>query len=212
MNFDIQYTTFITFLNFYITCGIVFRSDAVPLSAIKHVEDEVMHKAKEMLRNGSFIGYEPERLALSLIKETRIKYRLEPWKKQLEVVSGYSAGQVSGIENSNILKPLNLLSSGELQNKEKGGNMSQNTTAMSLNSTAISLSLGEPKSRLCRKRMENTMKFQSIKENSMKVVHQTGLNSFRKPAFSSNKYPHNMSVSNSTERIVPLSSFVSRRA
>ena len=27
MNFDVQYSTFISFLHFYVTCGIAFKSD-----------------------------------------------------------------------------------------------------------------------------------------------------------------------------------------
>ena len=42
-----------------------------------------MYQAKNAIRDGSFTAYQPEKLALSIIKETRIKYRLEPWKKQL---------------------------------------------------------------------------------------------------------------------------------
>lgn len=94
MGFDLQYTTFMSFLNFYLTNGVVFESDALPPSAIKHIEDEIMYKAKDAIRNAGFTAHEPEKFALSLIKETRIKYRLEPWKKQLEIISGFTASEI----------------------------------------------------------------------------------------------------------------------
>ena len=53
-----------------------------------------MYKAKDAIRNASFTAQDPEKFALSLIKETRIKYRLEPWKKQLETISGFSASEI----------------------------------------------------------------------------------------------------------------------
>ena len=53
-----------------------------------------MYKAKDAIRNGSFTGFDPEKFALSIIKETRIKYRLEPWKKQLETISGFAAEEI----------------------------------------------------------------------------------------------------------------------
>lgn len=68
MGFDVQFTTFISFIHFYLTNGIVFGSDGLPSNTVKHVEDEVLYKAKEMIRNGSFTSYEPEKLALALIK------------------------------------------------------------------------------------------------------------------------------------------------
>ena len=68
MGFDLQFTTFMSFIHFYLVNGIVFKSDALPSAAIKHVEDEVLYKAKEMIRDGSFTAYEPEKLALGLIK------------------------------------------------------------------------------------------------------------------------------------------------
>ena len=39
MEFNIQFTTFISFIHFYLTNGIVFKSDGLPLAAIKHIED-----------------------------------------------------------------------------------------------------------------------------------------------------------------------------
>ena len=69
----------------------------------------------------------------------------------------------------------------------------------------------EAKSKFTRKKMENTFKLQNLKENSMKGMQPGGLASFRNSGFSTSKYPHNISLSSSTERIIPLNSFVSRR-
>ena len=111
-----------------------------------------MYKAKDAIRNGSFTGFEAEKFALSIIKETRIKYRLEPWKKQLETISGFSAEEIPALEKTNVLKPLNVLNVGTLKLKEKSLSMSlsQNTTGVSLQNTT---QVVESKGKFTRKNM-----------------------------------------------------------
>ena len=73
----------------------------------------------------------------------------------------------------------------------------------------INLENSESK-KFSRKRLENTMKMQSIKENSMKLF-QPSSNIGRNQTFSSVKYCNSFSSSQSTERITPIQSFISRR-
>lgn len=68
MDFDLQITTFVTFINFYLTNGIAFASDSLCFSKIKIIEDEILARAKDMIKNGLFLTHEPEKLALCLIK------------------------------------------------------------------------------------------------------------------------------------------------
>lgn len=37
MKFDLQFSTFVSFLNFYLANGVVFQSDGLPPAAVKHV-------------------------------------------------------------------------------------------------------------------------------------------------------------------------------
>ena len=39
MNFDVQYTTFVSFLNFYMTAGVVFESDNITETEVQAIED-----------------------------------------------------------------------------------------------------------------------------------------------------------------------------
>lgn len=87
--------------------------------------------------------------------------------------------------------------------------LSQNSTSISLQNTTQVI---EAKGKFTRKKVENNFKLQNLKENTMKGIQPGGLASFRNSAFSNSKYPHNISLSSSTERIIPLNSFISRRA
>lgn len=46
MNFDLQYTTFVSFLHFYMTNGFLFENDNLTESNIKSIEDELLNRAK----------------------------------------------------------------------------------------------------------------------------------------------------------------------
>jgi hypothetical protein len=79
MNFNLQYTSFVSFLNFYLSMGVIFQSDNLYSGSLKYFEDDVMIKAKDTLRSGEFLKWEPEKFALTIIMEIRKKYRLTPW-------------------------------------------------------------------------------------------------------------------------------------
>jgi len=48
-----------------------------------------MEKANDHIKNGEFLKFEPEKLALKIIKEVRGKYRLVEWATGIGKVSGY---------------------------------------------------------------------------------------------------------------------------
>lgn len=79
-----------TFLDFYLTCGVLFTDDSVSPSLVEFFEDDIMIKAKEYLKKGNFTRYKPEMLALAIIKETRTKYNIKPWNQCLQDLTGYS--------------------------------------------------------------------------------------------------------------------------
>jgi len=51
-------------------------------------EADLVVSAREFLRRGTFSKYHPELLALSIIKQNREKYRLNPWPVALEMLTG----------------------------------------------------------------------------------------------------------------------------
>ena len=91
MSFDIQFSTFITFLNYYLTNGVVFAHDEMNRSLVQYFEDDTMLKAKQILRKGNFSQFDQEKLALSIIKDTRRKYNLDEWTTELEELTGYKS-------------------------------------------------------------------------------------------------------------------------
>ncbi len=91
MNFDIQYSTFVTFLNYYLTNGVIFTKDEMNKSLVQYFEDDTMLRAKEFLRKGNFSQYDQEKLALSIIKDTRKKYNLDEWTAELLELTGYTS-------------------------------------------------------------------------------------------------------------------------
>lgn len=103
------------------------------------------------------------------------------------------------------MKPLNCL---QLRSKEKlTSNLSM--TQISLNSLQTSLNLTEEKLRQ-RKKLENTLKFNNVKENASKFTADVPLATLRNQVVSASKYGHNFTL-NSSERLIPLNSFVTRR-
>lgn len=57
LDFDIQYTTFVSFLHFYMTNGVLFKSDAVNPSIVKYIQDDMISRAKDFIRTGEFLSY-----------------------------------------------------------------------------------------------------------------------------------------------------------
>lgn len=48
-----------------------------------------MEKAYDYIKKGEFLKFEPEKLALKIIKEVRGKYHLVEWVTGIGKVSGY---------------------------------------------------------------------------------------------------------------------------
>lgn len=57
-----------TFLDFYLTCGVVFKGEGLSESMVEYFEDDVSAHAKEFMKKGTFTRHKPELLALSIIK------------------------------------------------------------------------------------------------------------------------------------------------
>jgi len=50
---------------------------------IEFIENDILSHAKNYLRKATFTKFKPEMLALSIIKEIRIKYNLRGWNSHL---------------------------------------------------------------------------------------------------------------------------------
>ncbi len=46
----------------------MFKSDGVNPAILKYIEDDIIQKAKDYIKTGEFLSYNPEKLALSIIK------------------------------------------------------------------------------------------------------------------------------------------------
>ena len=71
MNFDIQYTTFVSYLNFFMNCGIIFESDGLDESQVKRIEECIILEAYRRIDKGTFTNEKPNKLAALIIKKTR---------------------------------------------------------------------------------------------------------------------------------------------
>lgn len=59
MSFEVQHATFITFLDFYLTCGVLFREDGLNNTLVEFFEDDIATRAKDFLRRATFTKYDP---------------------------------------------------------------------------------------------------------------------------------------------------------
>ncbi len=48
-----------SFLNFYLTNGVIFKSDCLNLAILKYVEDDMIDKAKDYIKTGEFLAHDP---------------------------------------------------------------------------------------------------------------------------------------------------------
>ena len=88
MGFDLQLSTYISFIDFFLTRGVIFDSDGLGGGMTELFEADIASTAREFLRRGTFSKYQPELLALSIIKQTRDKYKLAAWPWALEQLTG----------------------------------------------------------------------------------------------------------------------------
>lgn len=150
------------------------------------------------------ISIEPTNILKPLIVLNNGTYKMKERHPLSMSVNQNSTNGVSQ-DSTNVLSQ----NSTNVSNQNSTNGLSQNST---MNSSQNGQQLMDAKGKFYRKKMENTLKLQSVKENTMKGIQAGGLNSFRNSTFSSSKYPHNISLSSSTDRIIPLNSFLNRRA
>lgn len=66
-------------------------------------------KAKEYLRRGDFSQWDQEKLALGIIKDTRRKYNLVEWTKEMTELTGFNGEEV----NLSMFSSISSLSLGQ---------------------------------------------------------------------------------------------------
>ena len=88
LSFDLQFSTFVTFLDFFLARGVLSEKDKLSESLVELFEADVTSIARDFLRKGTFTRFEAELLALSIIKQARSKYGLTAWPRELVELTG----------------------------------------------------------------------------------------------------------------------------
>ena len=87
MGFDLQFSTFISFLDYYLSVGVVSQCEHLEgLPDLVKIDAAAL--AREFILKGNFSQNDPELLALNIIKQVRVKHNLTPWTTHLHQISG----------------------------------------------------------------------------------------------------------------------------
>lgn len=86
---NLQRPTFVTFLNFYLSNGVVFLDDEFSRKKVFLVEEKVKEIMQKWLRSGEFVTRNQEKLAAQIVDEARKEFKLD-WHHGLEAYSGLS--------------------------------------------------------------------------------------------------------------------------
>lgn len=101
----LQKPTFMSFVHFYLSNGIYFSEDGekCPIK-IYRLEEKVKEHCYKVLKDGSFMLEDPEKLAANIVSDSRREMRLAGWNSILQEYSGIKA---TDLHVADILKPLN---------------------------------------------------------------------------------------------------------
>jgi hypothetical protein len=88
----LQRPTFVTFLNFYLSSGVVFTDDEFCRKKVFLVEEKVKEFMMKMLRSGEFVLNNQMKLAALIIDDSRKEFKME-WHRLLEKYSGLTPEQ-----------------------------------------------------------------------------------------------------------------------
>ena len=54
LDHNVHFSTFVTFLDFFLTCGVLFKEDGLSEPLVEFFEDDIKSRAREMLKKGNF--------------------------------------------------------------------------------------------------------------------------------------------------------------
>lgn len=71
MEFDVQIPTFVTFLNYYLSNGLLFSDDSLNKRSAFIIEEKVKELTFKALKSGDYISRNQEKLAASIVLRAR---------------------------------------------------------------------------------------------------------------------------------------------
>jgi hypothetical protein len=92
----------VTFLNFYLSSGVVFTNDEFSRKKVFLVEEKIKELMMKFLRSGEFVLKNQMRLAAVIVDDSRKEFRMD-WHPLLEKYSGLTSEQ---FRESDVLRPL----------------------------------------------------------------------------------------------------------
>ena len=93
MSFDLNVVTFVDYLLHYLSRGGCFSSEMVDVSSF---ETSMLMTAKRVLYSGMFLGVGQEKLAATMLYQSRLNLKLfQPWNWHIEQYTGIPGREIN---------------------------------------------------------------------------------------------------------------------
>lgn len=83
LEYNIDICTFVTLLQYYLCNGIIFSCEEKTAFDVARLENAMLAKATDFVRNGRFLSYKPEKFAAWVVHGCREQLGLPGWNAQL---------------------------------------------------------------------------------------------------------------------------------
>lgn len=147
MEFNVQIPTFVTFLNYYLSNGLLFSDDLSHKKNAFVIEEKVKELTFKSLKSGEYISKNQEKLAASIIIKARKEFHLG-WN---QCIQDYSLMSASECQDEMVLLPISF---------QSVNNLTNNVMSHSINRKNIILNRPQP-----------------VVATKMKYVHSRSVNS-----------------------------------
>lgn len=104
LEYNLEMCTFVTFIDYYLSSGILFTSELSESFDVARLENLVLHRTQELIKNGRFLNYPPEKLAVYVVGCAREQLGLAAWNGHLEQI-----GLLKREEVADIMKQLDTI-------------------------------------------------------------------------------------------------------
>jgi hypothetical protein len=120
LGFDLQLATFVSFLDFFLSRGVLAPTDRLDPALVDSFEAAALALSREFLRKGTFSKHQPELLALSIVKQTRELFKLAPWTEELRLLTGREAEEIPSLScREPVFRELREISYNNAERAEK---------------------------------------------------------------------------------------------
>ena len=161
IEFDIQIPTFVTFLNYYLSNGLLFSDDPLNKRSAFIIEEKVKELTFKALKSGDYISRNQEKLAASIVLRARKECRLG-WNP---LITEYSLMSAAEFQDEVVLHSIPLQTTNNSMNTSISHSINHSL------SKVIEHSLSKPKNIIVNTRP------QPILNSRMKYVHSRSVNS-----------------------------------